>query len=121
MMRLGQTSWMGMDEALKKYREARNTHRAGFDPQGTHPVTREAKYLLYELWWAYDREGGLPGELKTRPTVDELADFYSVQPSSIVKLAAFDYLRLRKTGTTTVVIPLRDALLNMPIDGCRLV
>jgi len=116
VMRLGQTSWRCLEEALELYREARGKHRSGLDPQGMHPTTSEAKHLLLKLWVAYEIEGELPSEIGAHPTVEALADYYGVQPSSIKKLAAFRYLRLKGSGADAVVIPMRDAINNMVFE-----
>ena len=88
MMHLGRTSYMNCATARQLYLEARRKRLSGEDPQGTHPVNREADMLLIELWFPYSRARPGSGTF----TMEALAAHYGVTHASVKKLVAYGYL-----------------------------
>jgi hypothetical protein len=120
LMHLGRTSYMNCATAKRLYHTARKERLSGVDPQGIHPVTREAEEFLIELWLPYETTGQPPEVLSRPVSVEDLSAHYGVSPASVNKLIAYRYLGTRDNNGKLFVYPIHDAIRNMVNDGSRL-
>ena len=106
MVNLGQTSWMTLEGALTKYKKTRELWKTqGLEPRGVNPTAEEADFLYVELFKIFDRGKELPLSIRNEPTIEEFADHFRVHPAAVKKLAAYDQLKLFKSGEDVRVIP----------------
>jgi hypothetical protein len=103
---LGQASWMKLGPALTKYKKTRELWKTqGLEPRGVNPTAEEADFLFVELFMFFERGKELPLSIRNEPTIEEFADHFRVHPAAVKKLAAYDQLKLFKSGDNLRVIP----------------
>jgi hypothetical protein len=102
---LGQASWMNYQSALHRYKKYKDLKDQGIEPKGVNPTAEEADFLFVELFMFFDRGKELPLSIRNEPTIEEFADHFRVHPAAVKKLAAYDQLKLFKSGEDVRVIP----------------
>lgn len=112
MVILGQTSWMQLKPALKKYQIAKAEKDQGIEPKGVNPTLAEAEYLFYYMYKAYERGNNLPAELQNEPTLEAFADYYRVHTAAVKKLAAYGLFKIYSKDNNIHVLTYPVAVMN---------
>jgi hypothetical protein len=118
---LAQTSWMTLEGALTKYKKTRELWKTqGLEPRGVNPTAEEADFLFVELFMFFEYGKELPLSIRNEPTIEEFADHFRVHPAAVKKLAAYDQLKLFKSGDSLRVIPYPITIKTSCLNGLHI-